>query len=175
MYVIISSSISQELYASLLCNCLHKAPEIDFWINLRRSIKSRELTVRIFGKLQLNSQQCISFMGAALCIDLALLITLFVRLIILGMINTSTSYRHHAYDCVDLWIDGAWDTLDMMAFYDAVVVSIMLVYFLSTVVAMNEETQRVHLQILEGQRYIIQNDEPILDLCLVTEHASADM
>jgi hypothetical protein len=40
----------------------------------------------------------------------------------------------------------------MMAFYDAAVISIMLVYFLLTIVAMNEETQHVHLQILEGQR-----------------------
>jgi hypothetical protein len=51
-----------------------------------------------------------------------------------------------------LIIDGTWDTLNMMAFYDAAVISIMLVSFLLTIVKMNEETQHAHLQILEGQR-----------------------
>jgi hypothetical protein len=111
-------------YNDLLCLC-EQAPEIDFWINLRRLIKSRELSVNF---LEL---QCLPFVGIALIFDLVLLITLFVRLVVLN---------------------GTWGALDMVAFYDATILSFMLVHFLMTVVAMNEETQRVHLQILERQR-----------------------
>jgi hypothetical protein len=67
--------------------------------------------------------------------------------------NRSSFFGHSDADYGVYVVGGTWDTLNMMAFYDAAVISIMLVYFLLTIVTMNEETQYVHLQILEGQRY----------------------
>jgi len=88
--------------------------------------------VGFIGDIDIDSTECLTYVGVALVFDLALILVLFIRLLIQG---------------------GSWDVENTLAFYDAAVISVLLVYFLLTIVGMNEETQGTHLQILEAQRY----------------------
>lgn len=100
------------IYSSQPILCV-RVQSIDYWMALRRYVKESEPIRVKFNIELLKRNESLVFLGLALLLDLGILISIFVRVLILK---------------------SKLDLLAVMAFYDAIIVSGYIIAFMLTIV-----------------------------------------
>ena len=95
---------------------INSSAQIDFWVTLRRFVKQAERPRYIFADVEVPTRkEALFFTGLTLLIDLALLVIIFVRIVVLRV---------------------GFDLLAFMGLFDIVCTTILIIVFLLTIVQM---------------------------------------